>query len=36
MNKKPHLAWEIYINMETSNESLALLNLIANDSYKMG
>ena len=36
MNKKPHLAWEVYINMETSNESLALLNLIANDSYKMG
>ena len=36
MNKKPHLAWEIYINMETSNESLALLNLIANDAYKMG
>lgn len=36
MNKKPHLAWEIYINMETSNESLALLNLIANDCYKMG
>ena len=36
MNKKPHLAWEIYINMETSNESLALLNLIANDAYRMG
>jgi intraflagellar transport protein 56 len=36
MNKKPHLAWEIYINRETSNESLALLNLIANDAYKMG
>jgi intraflagellar transport protein 56 len=36
MNKKPHLAWEIYINMETSNESLALLNLIANNCYKMG
>lgn len=36
MNKKPHLAWEIYINMETSNESLSLLNLIANDCYKMG
>ena len=36
MNKKPHLAWEIYVNMETSNESLALLNLIANDCYKMG
>ena len=36
MNFKPHLAWEIYINMETSNESLSLLNLIANDCYKMG
>ena len=36
MNFKPHLAWEIYINMETSNESLNLLNLIANDCYKMG
>jgi len=36
MNKKPHLAWEIYINMETSNESLSLLSLIANDCYKIG
>jgi intraflagellar transport protein 56 len=36
MNQKPHLAWEIYINMETSNESLSLLNLIANDCYRMG
>ena len=36
MNFKPHLAWEIYINMETSNESLNLLSLIANDCYKMG
>lgn len=36
MNQKPHLAWEIYINMDTSNDSLALLNLIANDCYKMG
>lgn len=36
MNNRPHLAWEIYINMETSNESLQLLNLIANDCYRMG
>lgn len=36
MNGKAHAAWEIYINMETSNESLALLQLIANDCYKMG
>jgi intraflagellar transport protein 56 len=36
MNKQPQNAWEIYINMETSNESLSLLNLIANDCYKMG
>ena len=36
MNKKPYHAWEIYINMDTSNESLSLLNLIANDCYKMG
>ena len=35
-NGKPHLAWEIYINMDTSNESLSLLNLIANDCYQMG
>jgi intraflagellar transport protein 56 len=36
MNGKPNLAWEIYINMETSTESFTLLQLIANDSYKMG
>lgn len=36
MNKKPGMAWDIYINMETSNESLSLLNLIANECYKMG
>lgn len=36
MNGKAHLAWETYVNMETSNESLSLLNLIANDCYKMG
>jgi len=36
MNKKPRLAWELYLKMETSNESFSLLQLIANDCYKMG
>ncbi|EGR30631.1 tetratricopeptide repeat protein [Ichthyophthirius multifiliis] len=36
MNGKPKLAWELYINMETSSESFQLLLLIANDCYKMG
>ena len=36
MNFKPHLVWDIYINMDTSSESLSLLNMIANDCYRMG
>ncbi|XP_033620400.1 intraflagellar transport protein 56 isoform X2 [Fukomys damarensis] len=36
MNKKPRLAWELYLKMETSGESVSLLQLIANDCYKMG
>ncbi len=36
MNRKPSQAWEMYIDLETSNESMTLLNLIANDCYKMG
>lgn len=36
MNKKPRQAWEQYLKMETSNESFNLLQLIANDCYKMG
>ncbi|XP_031456190.1 intraflagellar transport protein 56 [Phasianus colchicus] len=35
MNKKPQLAWKLYLKMETSGESFNLLQLIANDCYKM-
>jgi hypothetical protein len=35
MNKKPRLAWELYLKMETSGESFSLLQLIANDCYKV-
>ncbi|XP_028671397.1 intraflagellar transport protein 56 [Erpetoichthys calabaricus] len=36
INKKPRQAWELYLKMETSGESFSLLQLIANDCYKMG
>jgi intraflagellar transport protein 56 len=36
MNGKPNLAWQMYENLENSTESLNLLNIIANDCYKMG
>jgi intraflagellar transport protein 56 len=36
MNKKARLAWELYLKMDNTNESFNLLQLIANDSYKMG
>eukprot|EP00040_Diaphanoeca_grandis_P000524 m.15678 g.15678 ORF g.15678 m.15678 type:complete len:566 (-) comp10694_c0_seq1:168-1865(-) len=36
MNRKPRLAWELYLKMETSSESFNLITLIANDCYKMG
>ena len=35
MNRKARLAWEMYLKMETSSESFSLLQLIANDCYKV-
>jgi len=35
-NKKPKSAWELYLRMETSNDSFSLLQLIANDCYLKG
>jgi intraflagellar transport protein 56 len=34
-NKRPRLAWELYERMETSSESFTLLQLIANECYKV-
>lgn len=36
MNGKASLAWELYLRMETSDDSYHLVQLIANDCYRMG
>nr|CAB3267332.1 intraflagellar transport protein 56-like [Phallusia mammillata] len=35
VNKQPHSAWEMYLKMDTSADSYSLLQLIANDCYRM-
>uniref|UniRef100_A0A3B4AKZ2 Intraflagellar transport protein 56 n=1 Tax=Periophthalmus magnuspinnatus TaxID=409849 RepID=A0A3B4AKZ2_9GOBI len=36
MNQRGRHAWELYLKMGTSSDSFSLLQLIANDCYKMG
>jgi len=35
-NNNARAAWELYLKMETSNDSMNLVQLIANDCYSMG
>ncbi len=34
-NNKARLAWELYLKLDQSNKSFLLLELIANDCYKV-
>jgi intraflagellar transport protein 56 len=34
-NNKPRLAWELYLKLDQSTETFNLLQLIANESYKV-
>ena len=36
MTGQPKAAWELYLKMESNNDSFSLLQLIANDCYKVG
>lgn len=36
MNGKPQKAWNLYVNMESGQDTFSLLTLIANECYKMG
>eukprot|EP00898_Chlorokybus_atmophyticus_P001806 jgi/Chlat1/2626/Chrsp178S00156 len=36
MNGRQRLAWDLYIRMDASDDSFSILQLIANDCYKMG
>ena len=36
MNRKARQAWELYLRLDTSPDSLSLLQLIANDCYRTG
>lgn len=36
MNRKARQAWELYLNLDASPDSLVLLQLIANDCYRTG
>lgn len=35
-NEKPENAWNLYLDMDTSNETLVLLKLIGNECYQAG